>query len=228
MDFNGIIKGVLNYFRTVPSGRRVGQNEVESVVFEHTPISEISYDIATEEYLVANQSAISSILLNEFSKWELVELPPEMFHGCQSTDLGVDIESRSLSGNKWFSTDVEYAGGYAWFHTRPEKPAPGSRYCAKLELLSNSFKAIKRPSDFKAFPDFLSKCFPDVPSDYSLSRHFQTVLKEHLDALYDVDSHVIGYYFPEFRGSEILIPECEKYLRVIEFVKLADERYSDS
>ncbi len=219
---------VSKFFGVSSSGRNVAQNEIDSVVFEHASISEPFYHNAIEESLIANHSAISSILLNELSKWELVDLPMEMFHGCQSKDVCVDIESRALSGNKWFSTDVEYASGYAWFHTRPEKPAPGSRYCAKLELLSNSFKVIKRPSNFKGFPDFLSKCFPDVPSNYSLSRHFQTVLKEHLNALYSVDSNVIGYYYPAIGGSEILIPECEKYLRVIEFVKLADERYSDS
>ncbi len=222
---------VSKFFGVSSSGRNVAQNEIDSVVFEQASISEPSCNNAVEESLIANHSAISaisSILLNELSTWELVELPLAMFHGCQSTDIGVDIESRTLSGNKWFSTDVEYASGYAWFHTRPEKPTLGSRYCAKLELLGNSFKVIKRPSGFKGFPDFLSKCFPDVSANYSLSRHFQTVLKDHLHAIYGVDSHVIGYYYPEIGGSEILIPECEKYIRVTEFVRLSDERYSDS
>jgi hypothetical protein len=166
---------------------------------------------------------ISEMLLNEIIGWEVVDIPHILYHGCQNGDLGVDIENQIIDGNKWFSTNQNYAASYAWFLSRPESPLSGSRHCLKVGLAQSHYKAIVRPAHITSFPQFLAKCFPHVPQGYALSRNFQNTLKAHLEAAFGKDSGVIGYYWRNDQ-SEICIPDCGEYVAVSEFFPLPDNK----
>lgn len=167
---------------------------------------------------------VSEKLLSEISKWEVVDLPNLLFHGCQSVDGSVNIKNMTLIGDKWFSTYKKYAGSYSWHLSRAENPEPNSRYCLELHA-KKQFKAIVRPEYLKEFPVFLKSCFPKF-GGYSLSRQFQHTLKLHLNELFGKDTAIIGYYWPCSGDltDEICIPECHKYLDVIKATQLPDDK----
>ena len=167
---------------------------------------------------------LSNTLLSAIREWDVIELPTQLFHGCQSIDGSVNIEQKSLVGNKWFSTNEGYAGSYAWHFSRKEHPGPDKRYCLEL-LLDSGYKAIARPDDLKDFPSFLKECFPEFNS-YELSLYFQSVLGLHLSEVFGDNSNVIGYYWPYSGDStdEICIPQCHKYLEVKKAILLPDDK----
>lgn len=175
-------------------------------------------------YRFKPELVVSEKLLSEICKWEIVDLPNCLFHGCLSVDGSVNIEQMTLVGDKWFSTNKKYAGSYAWHISREENPEPNSRYCLELHT-RNQYKAIARPEYLKEFPMFLKSCFPQFDG-YNLSRQFQYTLKLHLNELFGKDTPIIGYYWPDSGDStdEICIPECHNYLDVINATQLPDDK----
>lgn len=170
---------------------------------------------------------ISELLLNEIKTWELKEIPTTLYHGCHIQDHGIDLEKNEICGNKWLSKDPFYAASYAWHFSRPCKPSSNSRYCVKVEIHKNNFKAIARPKYINSFPEFLAKCFSDIPRGYGLSHNFQNTLKAHLDIVFGENSNVIGYYWPSNDDSgndEICIPNCNQYIQSIVFMPLPEDR----
>ncbi|MFJ5330784.1 hypothetical protein [Pectobacterium versatile] len=165
---------------------------------------------------------LSQYLLDEIRKWQIEDIPKVLYHGCQSNDFTVDIQSLTLKGNIWFSENEYYAGCYAWHYSREENPPIGSRYCAKVEF-NSPIKAIVRPDEFKEFHQFLAKCFPSVEPGYKLSKYFQKALRQHLAEIYDDDKHVVAYWYKGHNG-EVLIPNCERFIKSIYFKQLPDSK----
>lgn len=166
---------------------------------------------------------ISHKLLALIRTCEIVELPSHMYHGCQSIDGSVDIEEKTLIGNKWFSTNEWYAGCYAWHYSREENPPPNSRYTLELKA-KKPYRAIKRPRGLRDFNVFLKSCYPKI-NGYKLSLQFQSVLKLHLNEAFGEESNIIGWYWPDSKnGDEICIPECHKHLNVNSASLLPDDK----
>ncbi|MFN3900851.1 MAG: hypothetical protein ACK4ML_10820 [Alishewanella aestuarii] len=203
-------------------------------------VEELLYDVVVDKSVLVQQttsnlenkqdkhlvtaSVISEIFLNEIRGWEVIDIPVEFYHGCKSGDQGINLENQKINGNKWFSTNLFYASSYAWHYSRQGSSSPNSRYCAKVGLSQNKYKAVVRPEHITDFPRFLARCFPAVLQSYELSRHFQNTLKAHLDAAYGVGSNVIGYYYHDGCYDEICIPDCDDYIKLTEFLSLPDDK----
>lgn len=151
---------------------------------------------------------ISKKLLAEMATWPTKPVPKVLFHGCRDGDLGLDLKSGIISGEKWFSIDPFYAGEYAWHWSRPDV---GRTLRLELEVVHEHL-AIERPDrlDGANWAHFLAECFPDVPPGYGLSYHFQRTLKSHIDAL-AVDG--LHSYISN-GGIEVCIPEVENFVAI--------------
>lgn len=152
------------------------------------------------------------MLLAALKTWRRVYTPTLIFHGCRSEDFGVDLSRCTLTGNKWFSADAYYAGEYAWHLSDRGAPVRAS------VRLRAPAPAIECPVELRGgkFVEFLAGCFPAIPPDYSLSRHFQDSLAQHL--LHAFAGSVRAYV--SHGGSEILVPACEEWIDVCEFTNL--------
>ena len=161
--------------------------------------------------------SLSNMLVEEISRWPIVEMPQRMFHGCRDDDIGIDIENSKIKGNKWCSIEAGYAGDYAWSHTRNHNATP-----YLLELTVNKpLKGIHRPAGLngESWPPFLKKCFPEC-SGYELSKRFERSIVEHIIAAFGV--HVNGYV--SYDGGEVIVTNSERFLLLKSYKKLPSEK----
>jgi len=167
---------------------------------------------------------LSKLLLSALQTWEVRPVPDIFYHGCRSDDVGINTDSKSISGNKWFSTDQYLAGDYAWHFSRynPEKVCTGNPLRLELQLISQIDAVVKpREINGKSFPEFLSDCFPEIPPGYDLSKHYQNVLTPHLNAVFP-NQNIFAHMMKD--GEEILIPACEAFIRIVNVVELPGRR----
>jgi hypothetical protein len=164
---------------------------------------------------------ISDLLLKSLKAWQKIKLPitHTLYHGCHKEDKGIDTASMKLSGNKWFSIDSFYAGSYCWHYSRPRNE---TNLLAKVEL-SQELIGVELDSSLDGkFPCFLKECFPQIVKNYELSKYFQNVLEEHIRLAFP-NTQNTPTCFISMKGKEILIPNCEQYINVIEFTSLPQE-----
>ncbi|WP_305844745.1 hypothetical protein [Photobacterium leiognathi] len=163
--------------------------------------------------------SISDTLVESLKTWDIKEVQGILHHGCHGEDVGVQVGSLHLSGNKWFSKNSFYAGEYAWHFSRP---STGTRYRCDLELKTKITGVVQPEFEGElGWHMFLKKCFPHVDSGYGLSKHFQNTLQDHLKVAFPEKE--VTCYMTESQ-SELLIPNCEDFVSVKHFELLPDSK----